>query len=348
MINRQWPWSRLRQSVRLLLILLLLCSITASATAGAPLATQPVGALYLALGDSLAVGRLASLPERRGYVGQLHRLLQQVAGHTVELRNLGVSGETSATFISGGQLTAAEQALTTARQRGWQVNPITLDIGGNDLRSLDGATDAAQEAGLATFRTNLAQILDRLRAASGDRTALLLLTIYDPTGSDPQLPHSAAWWVARFNAVISEEGAKRGATMVDLAPRFTGHERELTWMPLDFHPNNAGHLAIASACWQALAYDTTPPTLTLIDLPTGPLPRPILTLKARTSDQISVSSISFTLDGQPLPAARYNRQLDLWITYWDARNAQPGAHQLVVAASDAAGNITQRTNTLTR
>ncbi|HEX5503447.1 MAG TPA: SGNH/GDSL hydrolase family protein, partial [Thermomicrobiales bacterium] len=249
-----------------------------------------VGQLYLALGDSLGVGLLASLPGERGYVPLLRDLLQRDAGRPLLLQNLSVSGETAATMLSGKQLTDALDAIKTARANGWQVSPITLDIGGNDMRALLDKDEAAREAGLATFRANYARILDRLVAATtvnGARAGdIVTMTVYNPYGGDPALAHSPAWWVQRFNGVIADEAARRGVRVADVYGPFVGHETDYTYMPLDFHPNNRGHEAIAGAFWRAMGYDTTPPTLDLVAPASGPLPRDVPTIKIRASDNV--------------------------------------------------------------
>ena len=223
----------------------------------APRATTPraaaaqlgIGDMYLALGDSLGVGYLASMPDARGYVAQLHGLLEQQAGHALTLRNVSVSGETARTLIDGGQLQAAREAIQEGQRNGWRVSPITIDIGGNDMRLLQGASEQAREARLASFRTDIAAIFDALITATtqnGARTSdIATMTVYNPYGGDPAIARSDAWWVARFNAVIAEEATRRDIAVADVFARFYGHERELTWVPLDFHANNRGHIAMA-------------------------------------------------------------------------------------------------------
>ena len=317
-------------------------------------APQPQGSgdLYLALGDSLGVGLLSSAPDTRGYVARFHSLLEQSAGHPIILRNLSVSGETARTMIDGGQLAAAQAALAEAQRAGWRVSPITIDIGGNDLRTLQARDDAAREAGLVDFRAALAQIFDTLIAATtvnGVRQGdMIAMTVYNPAVGDPKVVRSDAWWIARFNTAITEEAAKRNIAVADAYGRFFGREKALTWMPLDFHANNAGHQVLANEFWRAAGYDTTPPTLEVVAPAAGALPRTVPTIKVRAADTIGVTQVEFRLDDQPLPTPVYSRDLDLWIGYWDARAASAGAHRLVITARDAAGNITSQEISVTR
>ena len=333
---------------RALVIITLLFALLPLPTSAAPqtAARQGIGELYLALGDSLGVGLLTSAPDSRGYVAQLQTLLQRSAGRPVALQNLSVSGETAKTLIANGQLAAAQQVIVEARRKGWKISPVTIDIGGNDLRALQNTDDAGREAGLTAFRASLGRIFDALVAATtvnGARQSdILTMTIYNPYGGDPAIVRSDAWWVERFNAALTEEAQRRDIAVADVYGRFKGRERELTWVPLDFHANNRGHLAMAEEFWRAAAYDTTAPTVELIEPTTGPIRRTVPTIKVRASDDIGVTRVELLLDNQPLPAPIYARTLDLWIGYWDARAATPGQHRLTVIVTDAAGNATRR------
>jgi lysophospholipase L1-like esterase len=345
-----------RGGFRLLATLVLILATLAlpPASAAAPTAAAPrgVGELYLALGDSLGVGLLTSTPDQRGYVAHLHDLLQRRAGRAVALQNLSVSGETSATLIANGQLAAAEQVIAEARGKGWTISPITVNIGGNDLRSLQAVDDTAREAGLARFRANLGQIFDTLIAAitvGGARQGdIVTMTIYNPYGGDPAIQRSDAWWVERFNAALIEEARRRDIAVADAYARFRGRERELTWVPLDFHANNRGHLAMAETLWSAAGYDTVAPAAELLDPTGGSVRRAVPTIKVRASDDIGVASVQFLLGDKPLPSPVYANALDLWIGYWDARGAPPGPHRLAIIVTDAAGNATRREATISR
>jgi lysophospholipase L1-like esterase len=335
-----------------LVALVLLGGTPGRAAPSAAPARQGIGEMYLALGDSLGVGLLSSMPDARGYVAILHGLLEQQAGHAITLRNLSVSGETAHSLIAGGQIQAAREAITEARGNGWRVSPITIDIGGNDLRALQGADDKAREAGLATFRTDIAWIFDALIAATtqnGVRTSdIVTMTVYNPYGGDPQVVRSDAWWVARFNAAIAEEAGKRDIAVADVYGRFLGKEKDLTWVPLDFHANNRGHIVMAEEFWKAAGYDTTAPKLEIVAPAAGQVARTVPTIKVRTSDDIGVTRVELRLDDKPLPDPVFASSLGLWIGYWDARAAPPGQHRLTVSVADAAGNITRQDMTLTR
>lgn len=270
---------------RTLAALLGLCLITPGLAAPAAVKEEPK--LYLALGDSLAYGLRATVPDEVGYVPHLYhslRGLAKVDGYV----NLGVPGETSASLIAGGQLAAA---LATINDPGTDVEVVTLDVGGNDLTPLiweGGAcygvpADAPACIGgvaiaLSTYAQNYGSILMQLRAAldedPGDET-LMVMTYYnfvsglgapyDQLGAPVTLgllgldgaPTSCAYLQTApelfgLNDLITCVGQAFGATAVDVYPAFEGRADTLTHMldpdyPGDFHPTNAGYAVIAAA-----------------------------------------------------------------------------------------------------
>jgi lysophospholipase L1-like esterase len=206
---------------RPLLIVLLgaLALVAVLATAGfawqrsRPLAYAPRGPgdVYLALGDSLAFGFRLDRPEAESYPALLHAAL---AGRApLELASLAAPGETSASFI-GRQLPQARELIAAARAAGRRVSPITLDIGGNDLRAVERAAPAERAAAVEAVRRNVGRILDELRAAAPDAD-IAVMTYYNPYGGDPAIEDGDAYWVAQMNTAIAEEAARRGAAVAD-------------------------------------------------------------------------------------------------------------------------------------
>lgn len=311
-----------------------------------------VGEVYLALGDSLAAGSSTSRPASRGYVPLYRDLLAKVSNRPITLKNLGVPGETVSSLIYAGQLAAAEQVLRDERARGRVVSPITVDIGGNDLRALSSATDAKREAGLADFRRDIAILFDRLLLAStidGQRQSdIFTMTIYNPFGGDPTVKGSDAWWVDRFNQALSDAATERALGVAPVADGFRGQENRLTWMPADFHPNNAGHRQIAETLWAISGYDRQAPTLEILDLDMLTTPHRVGTLKLRAADTVGVASVRAKVDGQELPVPLYQATLDAYVTYWDGTGAAPGRRTVTISVSDTAGNIVTRQVTLVR
>jgi lysophospholipase L1-like esterase len=239
------------------------------------MAERPRPATYLALGDSLAVGVGATPMEwQSGYVGRFNRYLQDSRDGPHRLLNIGVSGETSSSFIYGGQLAAAVAAINDPEN---DIQTVTLDIGGNDLLALlrpnapcvaDPGGLACQQAvvgALALFGENYGLILATLASALQDDPAtVMVMTYYNPfdgTGSPFEAPIDVAllgfdgtidcaagpqYW--GMNDLIACGGAAAGVRVVDVYPLFAGNAMGLTHVGSgDIHPNDDGYALIAGA-----------------------------------------------------------------------------------------------------
>ena len=303
-----------------------------------PVPAGTPGDLVLVLGDSIAAGIGASDPSHRGCAAILHGYLERLTDRPVELVNLAIPGETTATFLDGGQFDDAQRTLTDARGAGLRVSPIVVSLGANDLLDV-GVEVAEREAAIATVASNLGRIFAALRSATADAADLLAVTYYDPTGSNPDRPGSDAWWIIRLNATIAGAAAEVGGRAPDLLPLFRGREEELTWYPSDIHPTNEGHRVIAQALWAATGYDTVPPAVTLLRPAEGELSRPMPTIVATAEDQVGVEAVDALLDGQLLGALDFHPDARAYLLLWDAAALAPGDHRLEVRAFDAAGNL---------
>lgn len=336
----------------LLLALLLAATLAGGSPAGpaggqAPPAPPPPGEVLLVLGDSLAVGVGATSPVQRGFAAVLQGWLTRLPpARPIVLTNLGVAGETSASFIEGGQLARARAELEAAARDGRRVSPVVLSIGGNDLLAVERAEAAARRQALARFEGNLARILDDLDAgltrADGRTGALVLLTVYNPHGGAAGVAGSDAWWVEQFNGVLRAAAAARGLTLVDAWALVAGHEAAWTHIGVgDVHPTNAGHAAIAGAIWRALGYDAVAPAVELVTPVPGALSRPVPTVRARASDAVGVTRVELWADGRRVKELTWLPDYGLYVATWDGRTAAAGAHRLEVRAFDEAGNAGQ-------
>ncbi|WP_370324805.1 SGNH/GDSL hydrolase family protein [Euzebya sp.] len=220
--------------------------------------------IVLALGDSLAEGVGVAEP-RDGYVSRFHTAIGQADGVSYGLVNLGVSGETSASLLTSGQLARAEAALAER-----PAAYVTLDVGANDLlghlQSPDCGADlrspACQqrvEQTLASYRANLDVVLPRLRSAAGDAT-VVLLTTYNPfslgLGESEQEVRSSEY-VSQLNAVAADVAAAHGVVVADGFSPLQGTTAATTHMldaQPDIHPNAAGHDVLANALLTALGH----------------------------------------------------------------------------------------------
>lgn len=201
--------------------------------------------VYLSLGDSLAVGVGSSDPPERGYAPLYEAHLERRTGREVDLIQLGVSGETSESFIgsypdpAGSQLARAEEIL--GRSPGALVS---LSLGGNDLLQAPDDPERRREA-VERFGENLDRILETLHGASEPPPRISVLLLYSPEPGGP-----ADGWIARMNAEILACARRHGAVVANTPELFRGHEGEYL-RPGDIHPTDAGYRAIARALERA-------------------------------------------------------------------------------------------------
>lgn len=200
---------------------------------------------YVSLGDSLAVGIGSSDPLKLGYAPLYRDYLARKTGRDVSLIQLGVSGETSSSFIGDyrnnphgdSQLSQAVQAL--------KDHPgaiVTLSIGANDLLQLSNSTHAERLAGLSRFKENLDYILKELLAASDPKPQIILLAYYNPApGSFTDL------WTGRLNAVIRQVAARYGVSVAAGDRAFDGPVSTYTHYPPNVHPTDKGYQKLAKA-----------------------------------------------------------------------------------------------------
>jgi len=203
---------------------------------------------YVSLGDSLAVGVGASEPERGSYAPLYRSRLETETGRRTRLVQLGVSGETSESFLRGGdgrpsQLARAREAL--------RRNPgavVTLSLGGNDLLRVVNSPDATRERAVLRYTENLDRILRELSRASDPAPRVVVLTLYNPAPGPTTEP-----WVRRLNAGIRAAARANGAAVAPVDREFRGREGEYARPYEDIHPTDAGYRALARAIARAEA-----------------------------------------------------------------------------------------------
>lgn len=211
------------------------------------------GDIYLALGDSLAWGARLDDPATQSYPALVRERI--AAGGPIVLSSLAIPGETSSSMLRG-QLPRAVAFIREARARGDRVSPITVNIGGNDLRNVERAPADVRAATVETVGRNIAQIVDELRAAAGSGADIAVMTYYNPYGGDPAVEGSEAYWVERLNAAISAAALPRGAALADAyTPLGGGRAYTHTFILFgDIHANAQGHRLIADIFLAALGY----------------------------------------------------------------------------------------------
>jgi lysophospholipase L1-like esterase len=239
-----------------------------------PRAEQGSAALYVALGDSVAAGAGT-------YVGLLFPHYQSTLGVT-QLSNRAVSGATSGSLRTGGQLDRALADITAASD----TRAVTIDIGGNDGGECAGSWDSCP------FRYNFFATLSDLRAALDSDPgpeSFAAMAYYNPaSGLGGDGPNSEPYYdrgllgtdlainceitagpQVGINDVIYQEAGRRGAWVAD--PYLAFKEGGQAFMADSLHPNDAGHAAIAAAFREA---SPQCPEADKLPLPTPPPPPP--------------------------------------------------------------------------
>lgn len=228
---------------------------------------------YLALGNSLAYGYQPNADFTNGYTHDVFNTLQ---GANVDfLVNYACPSESSTTFINGScpdsfikhtqyfgpQLAAAVSFLKAHRG---QVNPVTIDLGANDVINDFNPTTctvaASAQADITTFDTNLTQtILPQLTSAytttMGARAGeFVMLNYYDPYVKE--CPNSLSL-IQQLNTHIANDAAKFDVKVADIYTAFGGTDHmaanicAYTWICdaqfHDIHPTTTGYSVMANA-----------------------------------------------------------------------------------------------------
>lgn len=224
--------------------------------------------VYLALGDSLAVGVGATDWPTGGYVPRLFDQLNsdRSSDAQFELINVGRSGADTVSMIGDGQLAEAIAAIESRRETPSpddDVEVITIGVGGNDAFGLvavcggiidEACLDKAQES-IRDVRKNLLFIVDSLRTAAGPGTQIAVMSYYNPLIHDGCPLHE----FELIGDVVLEGQAELGITAglndeiraaADAAGVPVAEVGELTIAELTgdcLHASDAGHARIAAA-----------------------------------------------------------------------------------------------------
>lgn len=258
--------------------------------------------VYIALGDSITFGETDLLYRQslgdRGYVaGYADALAARNGGVRPDVFNLAIDGETASSFMTGvgrtppvagrtdvplqlenlhynaaslvpqGSLFASTVAAESAR--GNTVGAVTITLGFNELGALSSLPPATALAlipqTLATYQANYTTVLTQVRSLL-PTTNLSLLGYYNPFPADPGSPAAPIFNAAgvQLNGIIHSLATQFGASFVDTAGPFVGHEAAYTYLdqlphgssvpdpfggvlPIgDVHPNQQGYDVIAA------------------------------------------------------------------------------------------------------
>jgi len=293
----------------------------------------------LVVGDSLAAGVGSTLPRERSAAALLCEWASTYWGEKSELVSLAVPGESTESFLRGGQVERLRQTMARLRAEGRTIRFVLISLGGNDLLQLQTSDEVTRDQQLAAFEVNYAEAMRVIRSAVGD-VPLLALTLYDPTEGDASAPRSDSWWIAQFDRAIRAGAEPVGALVVDLNKEFRGRANEWTWWPVDIHPTNEGYAAIARAAWRALAWDRQAPQVVIERPEAGSrVERRFVTVRARIRDRGGIERVGLWVDGQEIGTLDPLPGTDEWITLWETPWPLPGPPlRLEVRAVDRAGN----------
>jgi lysophospholipase L1-like esterase len=230
------------------------------------------GTYYLALGDSLSVGYQpdTSASWTSGWVYQFRDKLATI--HPIDLQDLAIRGECSDTLIAGGlaadcptkQLNSPSQlqeAVTFLKDHPGMVNPITVDIGANDLGSNQtlflGGTPAQQKAILASLFPRLAHnwgvIFGTLRAAC-PKCTIIALNQYSPFPAGV-LKTDITPIFTTYTSLLKQAIHPYRVRFADVYTPFVGHELTYTWISRrDNHATTVGYTVMAEVVARASGY----------------------------------------------------------------------------------------------
>ena len=326
----------MRRSLPAVALLLLVALAPVLAGRPAPLRAATPGA-YIALGDSIAFGIGSSLPRERAYPVLVRGWLQQQLGGVVPFTNLAVAGETADSFMTAGQLDRLREQVARNQDAGTPLLAVTLTLGGNELLGVQSAGVPERQTALDAFSARFPEALGAIRAVIGD-SPLIVTTYYDPTGGDLSIQYTDSWWIAQFNAVIIAAAGAAGATVADLAS-LNEQAATLTRYPLDVHPTNAGHEAIARIVWAAMGVDVAPPTVEVLSAAGATRRTP--TLRLRVTDPTGLRALRVRAANgtasQPVPTGG-----DQYVVLLDFTAIDGNAAIATIEAIDQAGNTAQQ------
>ena len=243
---------------------------------------------YLSLGTSLAAGIQAdpltgeNIITETSYPSVLAETLQATRVPKLSHVNLGCSGETSETFIYGGECTyprgsQLEQAFKFLHRHRKRTALITMDIGANDVRQcVDGAAVDAEclYAKLDQVTYNLAYILETLQEVA-PKVPIVAMNYYNPYLAyyfvDPAAAEQTIQLQMLVNLTLETVYSRYGVPVVDVADAFMSYDlftdenlnaipdsldRLCTWTWMcshqNIHPNEAGYAMIADLFLGAL------------------------------------------------------------------------------------------------
>ena len=202
-------------------IALLLCPFSAlSADSTTPTPTSTPSKAVVFLGDSLTAG--FGVQPNEAFPALIAEKVR-AAGLSFEVKNAGVSGDTSA-----GALRRIDWLL----QR--PIDTLVVELGGNDgLRGLP----------VESLKANLQKLIDKAKAKN-PALKIVIAGMQIPPNLGPE-------YAADFARVFAELARENNAVLIPFLLQGVGGERELNQSDM-IHPTAAGHRIIADLVWRTL------------------------------------------------------------------------------------------------
>lgn len=210
--------------LRTILLVAMLAAIVALSAATPPAAIAqdaPPKPVYLAVGDSLTRGLYAT--DGRGWA---YMVADALPGYALEV--VGAPGVDNAIDFLPAELFDHAPQL------------VTIEVGINNINYIDGGMDDA------TFLARYVAMLSILKNANTPRVVACTVPW---TGEGPGSEYEAR--ALRFNAIINFAVPMFGYTVADCWGATVGHNEYLSSID-GFHPNDAGHRAIADTVLRAI------------------------------------------------------------------------------------------------
>jgi len=202
---------------------ILLTVVFATIVSAAPAIAQDAQPkpVYLAVGDSLTAGLYAT--NGRGWAYMVADALPQY-----QLEVVRVAGVNNAVDFLPAELADHTPQL------------VTIEVGINNINYIDGGMDDA------TFLANYVMLLSMLRDANTPRVVACTVPW---TGEGPGTDYEAR--ALHFNTIINFAVPMFGYTVADCWGATLGNYEYISHID-GFHPNDAGHRAIADAALRAI------------------------------------------------------------------------------------------------
>ncbi len=180
---------------------------------------------YLALGDSITSGGGSPNPETVSFVARLSERWR-ARGCTVELKNVGVSGATSADII----------AVQVPELAPFKPTFVTLQVGANDI---------VHDVTVDTYRANVRTIIDAAKA-TGARVVVIGQNEWPRSPRAPDYGTNLVEKRLVYEAAFVEEVRAKSVQMVDLASIYRAAADAGQWASDGIHPTPEAYDAVAA------------------------------------------------------------------------------------------------------